>query len=122
MHFLQMGISPRKLPAENTIFCFLITIAIAGINTISCKAVADRMNSEINKIVMDFLVQEGYPDAAARFAEEANMATNAEDSLIEERVRIKNAIYRGDLQTAIEEINEIDVSVSLTTPTRTTLT
>ena len=65
---------------------------------------------------MDFLVQEGYPDAAARFAEEANMTTNAEDSLIEERVRIKNAIYRGDLQTAIEEINEIDVSVSLTAP------
>jgi len=61
---------------------------------------------------MDFLVQEGYPDAAARFAEEANMATNAEDSLIEERVRIKNAIYRGDLQSAIEEINDIDVSVS----------
>ncbi|KAK5094590.1 hypothetical protein LTR24_003531 [Lithohypha guttulata] len=60
---------------------------------------------------MDFLVQEGYPDAAARFAEEANMATNAEDSLIEERVRIKNAIYRGDLQTAIEEINDVDVSI-----------
>jgi len=74
---------------------------------------ADNVDSELNRIVMDFLVQEGYPDAAARFAEEANMATNAEDSLIEERVRIKNAIYRGDLQTAIEEINDIDVSVSL---------
>lgn len=71
-------------------------------------------DSELNKVVMDFLVQEGYPVAAARFAEEANMASNAENSLIEERVRIKNAIYSGDLQTAIEEINEIDVSVSLT--------
>ena len=61
---------------------------------------------------MDFLVQEGYPDAAAHFAEEANMTTDAEESLIEERVKIKNAIYRGDIQTAIEEINDIDVSVS----------
>lgn len=63
---------------------------------------------------MDFLVQSGYPEAASRFAEEANMSTNAENSLMEERVRIKNAIYQGDLQTAIEEINEIDVSVSST--------
>ncbi|KAK5948347.1 hypothetical protein OHC33_010657 [Knufia fluminis] len=66
---------------------------------------------ELNKVVMDFLVQSGYPEAASRFAEEANMSTNAENSLMEERVRIKNAIYQGDLQTAIEEINEIDVSI-----------
>jgi len=77
-----------------------------------CWTIADNVNSEINTVVMNFLVQQGYPDAAARFAEEANIAMNAENSLMEERVRIKNAIYRGDLQTAIEEINEIDVMVS----------
>lgn len=60
---------------------------------------------------MDFLVQQGYPDAAARFAEEANIETGAENALMDERVKIRNAIYQGNLQMAIEEINEIDTQV-----------
>lgn len=60
---------------------------------------------------MDFLVKEGYPAAAARFAEEANIEITPDDSFISERVSIRDAIYRGNLQTAIEEINEVNPQV-----------
>jgi len=66
---------------------------------------------DINTLVMDFLIKEGYPAAAAQFAEEANIEVRPDDSCITERVSIKDAIYRGDLQTAIEEINEINPQV-----------
>lgn len=66
---------------------------------------------DINTLVMDFLIQEGYPAAAAHFAEEANIDMRAENSLIEERVSIRDAIFRGDLETAIEEINAIDTQL-----------
>ncbi|KAL8769957.1 MAG: hypothetical protein Q9209_004204 [Squamulea sp. 1 TL-2023] len=57
---------------------------------------------------MDYLISEGYPSAAQKFASEANIQpTSAVDS-IEERVAIREAIYRGDIRSAIEKINELD--------------
>ena len=66
---------------------------------------------DVNSLVMDFLIQEGYPAAAARFAEEANIEVKEDNVLINERVQIRDAIFKGDLQTAIEEINDIDPQV-----------
>ncbi|KAK5078148.1 hypothetical protein LTS08_003010 [Lithohypha guttulata] len=57
---------------------------------------------------MNFLIQEGYPAAAARFAEEASLEVKDENDLMTERVSIRDAIFRGDLQSAIEDINDID--------------
>lgn len=63
---------------------------------------------------MDFLIQEGYPAAAQKFATESGLEkVEDETTLTEERVKIRNAIYKGDLQTAIEEINDINPQVRL---------
>lgn len=75
---------------------------------------------DLNNLVMDFLVKEGYPAAAARFAEEANIELKEDDAEMPQRVIIKNAIHRGDIQTAIEEINELSPQVRTTTPQRFT--
>lgn len=61
--------------------------------------------------MMDFLVKEGYPAAAARFAEEANIELKEDDAEMVQRVVIRNAIYRGDIETAIEDINELSPQV-----------
>lgn len=74
---------------------------------------AKTTSREINILVMDFLVKGGYPEAAARFAEEANIEPKFDDSYMSERVRIKKAIYHGNLQTAIEEINDVNPQVRL---------
>lgn len=61
---------------------------------------------------MDYLITEGYPSAAQKFAAEANIQQKADLTAIEERVRIRDSIHRGDLQQAIELINDLNPEVS----------
>ncbi|KAI9798043.1 MAG: hypothetical protein M1835_005046 [Candelina submexicana] len=63
---------------------------------------------DINLVIMDYLVNEGYPAAARKFALEANIQPAEDFESIQERVDIRNAIHRGDIQTAIESINELN--------------
>lgn len=60
---------------------------------------------------MDYLISEGYPSAAQKFAHEANIAPAVEMDSVEERVAIREALHKGDIQTAIEKINEINPQV-----------
>jgi len=60
---------------------------------------------------MDYLVSEGYPSAAQNFALEANVQPRVDIESIEERVVIRNAIYGGDIQLAIERINELNPQI-----------
>lgn len=70
------------------------------------------LDSELNKLVMDYLVTGGYPHAAEKFAREANVQANASWDSIMERVEIRDSIHQGDLQSAIEKINELNPEVS----------
>ena len=65
---------------------------------------------------MDYLIKEGYPLAAQKFASEANMQPTQDTDAIQERVEIREAIYSGDIQTAIEKINELAPQVSFLPP------
>ena len=60
---------------------------------------------------MDYLVTNGYPAAAKRFAVEANIQPKADLESIQQRVEIRSAIHSGDIQTAIEKINELSPQV-----------
>ena len=60
---------------------------------------------------MDYLIAEGYPSAAEKFAMEANIDRPQNNSSIEQRVQIRDFIYRGDLQQAIELINDLSPEV-----------
>ena len=69
------------------------------------------LDSLVNKLVMNYLVTEGYPETAQILAAEANMAMDSEVSPIQERLEIRNLIYAGDIQNAIERINEVNPQV-----------
>ncbi len=60
---------------------------------------------------MEYLISEGYPAAAQRFAAEANIEPELDVDSIQERVEIREAIAKGDIQTAIEKINELNPQV-----------
>lgn len=61
---------------------------------------------------MDYLINEGYPEAAKRFAAEANIQQATGDTEnIQERVEIRNAILAGNISTAIEKINDLTPQV-----------
>lgn len=67
--------------------------------------------STINSLVMDYLVSEGYPSAAQNFAAEANILPRADFETIQYRVSIRDFIYSGDIQNAIEKINELNPQI-----------
>lgn len=69
------------------------------------------LDRDINNLIMDYLITEGYPSAARNFAAEANIQPKADFESINERVEIRDSIHRGDLQTAIEKINELNPQV-----------
>lgn len=71
------------------------------------------MDRDINSVIMDYLINEGYPSAARKFALEANIQPKADMDSIQERLEIRNAIHGGDIQSAIEKINELNPTVSL---------
>lgn len=73
---------------------------------------------------MDYLITNGYPAAAKKFAVEANIQPNEDVDSIQERVDIRTAIHLGDIQSAVEKINELNPQVrtiSFLIPTTTHL-
>ena len=68
--------------------------------------------SDINWVIMDYLVSEGYPGAAEKFAHETNLPSPVDNESIRERVRVRNAIHSGNVKEAIDMVNEIDPEVS----------
>lgn len=73
-------------------------------------------HSDINWVIMDYLVSEGYPGAAAKFAQETNLPCPVDNESIRERVRVRTAIHSGHVKEAIQMVNEIDPEVSLVQP------
>lgn len=66
-----------------------------------------KRGSVINSYVLDYLVSEGYLESAQNFVTEAKIQPVFELGPIQERVEVKNAIYGGNIQSAIEQINEL---------------
>jgi hypothetical protein len=60
---------------------------------------------------MDYLITNGYPAAAKKFAVEANIQPRADIESIQERVEIRTAIHSGNIQAAIEKINDLNPQV-----------
>merc|ERR1712029_1009113 len=67
--------------------------------------------SDINWVIMDYLVSEGYPAAAEKFAQETNLPGPVDHESIRERVRVRTAIHSGNVKEAIQMVNEIDPEI-----------
>ncbi|GAO17384.1 hypothetical protein UVI_02039030 [Ustilaginoidea virens] len=67
--------------------------------------------SDINALLLDYLTMEGYPNAAARFSKEANLQPHQDSGSIRSRQNIQNHIHSGNIQAAIEELNELDPAI-----------
>lgn len=70
--------------------------------------------SDINALILDYLTMEGYPNAAAKFSKEANLQPQQDISSIRARQEIQNCIHSGNIQSAIETLNDLDPEVSNT--------
>ncbi|KAJ6262010.1 hypothetical protein Dda_2812 [Drechslerella dactyloides] len=62
--------------------------------------------SDMNTLVMNYLIIGGYPSAAAKFAQEANIHPQVNLDAIHQRNRICTYIHEGNIKSAIEMIND----------------
>jgi hypothetical protein len=60
------------------------------------------------------LINEGYPKTAEAFSSEANVAVNLKDTSLPQRVTIRNAILSGQIEDAIDALNDSFPTVSHT--------
>ncbi|CEJ94868.1 Putative Ran binding protein in the microtubule-organising centre [[Torrubiella] hemipterigena] len=67
--------------------------------------------SDINVLILDYLTMEGYPNAAAKFSKEANLQPHQDISSIQARQEIQTCIYSGNIQSAIETLNDLDPEI-----------
>lgn len=71
--------------------------------------------SDLNRLIMDYLVIEGYKSAAEEFSQEANIPPPVDFQSIESRMNIREALQRGDVEDAIMRMNDLNPEVSQTT-------
>ena len=60
---------------------------------------------------MNYLIIEGYKDAAEKFCIEANVSPNVDLNTIQDRMNIRTAIESGKIEEAIERVNDLDPEV-----------
>ncbi|KAM9989649.1 hypothetical protein ACTFIY_005676 [Dictyostelium cf. discoideum] len=72
--------------------------------------------SDLNKLVMNYLVIEGYQEAAAKFQEESSTQTTVDLASIADRMAIRSAIQCGDIEKGIEIVNDLNPEILDTNP------
>jgi len=60
----------------------------------------------MNKLVMNYLVTEGFKDAAERFQEEAGISAGQNLAELDNRIKIRDNIQAGRIQESISLVNE----------------
>ena len=69
------------------------------------------MCRDLNRLIMDYLVIEGYKSAAEEFSQEANLSPPVDFESIESRMDIREALQRGDVEDAITRVNDLNPEV-----------
>jgi hypothetical protein len=71
----------------------------------------DISKKELNKLIMNYMVIEGYKDAAQAFSEEADLSTEMDLASIDLRMNVRKAVQMGNIDQAIDLVNEINPEV-----------
>ncbi|PVU99840.1 hypothetical protein BB559_000351 [Furculomyces boomerangus] len=71
---------------------------------------------DMNRLIMEYLIIEGYKDAAENFSAEADIQSSVDLSTIEDRMIIRSNIQNGLIKDAIEQVNEVNPELLETDP------
>ncbi|CAG8528933.1 2271_t:CDS:2 [Cetraspora pellucida] len=64
--------------------------------------------ADLNKLIMNYFVIEGYKDAAEAFSQECGLSPSIDVDSIQDRMNIRNAIQNGNVEEAIERVNDLN--------------
>ncbi|KAB2026805.1 hypothetical protein ES319_D06G246700v1 [Gossypium barbadense] len=71
---------------------------------------------DMNKLVMNFLVTEGYAEAVAKFRMETGTEPDMDVAMIMDRMAVKEAVQCGNVEDAIEKVNDLNPEILDTNP------
>ncbi|KAM0917557.1 hypothetical protein ACQ4PT_009416 [Festuca glaucescens] len=71
---------------------------------------------DMDRLVMNFLVTEGFVDAADRFRLESGTQSDIDLATITDRMEVKKAVQSGNVQEAIEKMNDLNPTILETNP------
>ncbi|XP_064935628.1 protein GID8 homolog isoform X1 [Musa acuminata AAA Group] len=71
---------------------------------------------DMNKLVMNFLVTEGYVEAAEKFRVESGTEPDIDLATITDRMAVKKALQSGNVEDAIEKVNDLNPTILDTNP------
>lgn len=63
--------------------------------------------SNVNSLIMNYLVSEGFKEAAEKFCSESGIQPSLEMDSLNERIQIRNAIQDGNITRAVGLINDL---------------
>ncbi|XP_022918775.2 glucose-induced degradation protein 8-B homolog [Onthophagus taurus] len=63
--------------------------------------------TSMNKLIMNYLVTEGFKEAAEKFQQESGVCPSVELNSLDDRIRIRDAITNGRIQEATALINQL---------------
>ena len=67
--------------------------------------------AELNKLVMEYLVKEGFKDSVQAFQSETGIEPGVNMAIMDDQIKIREAVEAGDIQTAMELVNEVDPEI-----------
>lgn len=67
--------------------------------------------AELNKLVMEYLVKEGFKDAVLAFQSETGMEPGFNMGIMDDQIKIREAVEAGRIQNAVELVNEVDPEI-----------
>ncbi|WVQ85729.1 hypothetical protein IAT38_007896 [Cryptococcus sp. DSM 104549] len=77
---------------------------------------ADVSKQDLNSLVFDYLLIEGFSEAAVDFARETGMEADVDHAKIRERMEIREAVISGRVEEAVRRVNELDPEILDTNP------
>lgn len=60
---------------------------------------------------MEYLVKEGFKDAVAAFQEESGINPGVNMSMLDDQIKIRDAVEAGSIQEAVELVNDVDPEI-----------
>ncbi|WWD18197.1 hypothetical protein CI109_102647 [Kwoniella shandongensis] len=72
---------------------------------------ADISKHDLNALVFDYLLIEGFSDAAVEFARETGLPHDVDHEKIQERMAIREAVEDGRVEEAVRRVNELDPEI-----------
>lgn len=66
---------------------------------------------DMNQLVMNFLILEGYKEGALKFEKESGIKAEIDHAQIDARIKIRKLILDGKIEEALREINELNSEI-----------